>query len=328
MRIDKVIERVETIFRRAAVGFRQLRRIIRGDRVLPAAEQHIGVRRHVDRMRHDRNARRVVLRRCERALDQRRIVVSVNDVVARARVLRLLRKDLLENGAGLQLVLVGLVEAVGGREQRQRVEDARLDVVVIALREPLHLAHIGARAGAMIELVMIGVEGRERLDVIAFVRRRPAQRQRPRDGLASRFQARRRRRRPDLIPHAHGDAPIGHGAVRLGLGDRREFLQGLPVPERVQRCERGIEARLNVGAAGDGQAHVAAAAFHQIVGLGAGVAREAERKQRGEDWCEEGAGVKRGRARKIDRHDGTPHAVAGGHPSPNPDMAAPHSAIG
>src|SRR5262249_60732655 len=80
---------------------------------------------------------------------------------------------LLENGAGLQLILVGLVEAVGGREQRQRVEDARLDILGIALREPLHLAHIGARARAMVELVMIGVESRERLEVIAFARRRP-----------------------------------------------------------------------------------------------------------------------------------------------------------
>src|SRR6266403_4776841 len=266
-------------------------------------------------MRHDRHTRRVVLRRRERALDQRRITVGVNDVVARARVLRLLRKNLLENGAGLQLILVGLVEAVCGREQRQRVEEARLDVVGIALREPLHLAHVGARARAMIELVMIGVEGRERLEVIAFARRRPAQRQRPRDGLASRFQAGRRRRRPDLGPRGHGDAPIGHGAIGLRLGDGGEFFQRLPIPERVQRCERGIEARLNVGAAGDRQAHVAAAAFHEIVGLRVGAAREAERKERGEEGRDEGAGAKRGRASEIDRHDGTPHAVPALHPS-------------
>ena len=76
-------------------------------------------------MRHDRHTDRVVLRRRERAVDQRRIIVRVDDVVARARVLRLLRKNLLQDGAGLQLILVGLVEAVGGREQRQRVEETR-----------------------------------------------------------------------------------------------------------------------------------------------------------------------------------------------------------
>jgi hypothetical protein len=43
MRIDEVVERVEAILRRAPVGFRQFRRVVRGNRVLPAAEQHIGV---------------------------------------------------------------------------------------------------------------------------------------------------------------------------------------------------------------------------------------------------------------------------------------------
>jgi len=60
-------------------------------------------------------------------------------------------------------------------------------------------------------------------------------------------------------------------------------FQRLPVPERVQGCERGIEARLNVGAARDGKAHVPSAALHQIMGvaLGGGAARRAERKHRG-----------------------------------------------
>src|SRR5262245_43642866 len=86
---------------------------------------------------------------------------------------------------------------------------------------------------------------------------------------------------PDLVPDAHGDAPVRHGAIRFCLGDRSKFLQRLPVPERVQRRERGIEARLNVGTARDGKADVASAALHQIVsvGLGTRAARSAERKQ-------------------------------------------------
>ena len=43
MRIDEIVERVEAIFRRAAVGFRQLRRVVGSDRVLPTAEQHVCV---------------------------------------------------------------------------------------------------------------------------------------------------------------------------------------------------------------------------------------------------------------------------------------------
>ncbi len=109
MGIDEIIERVDAILRRAPVGFRGLRRVVCRDRVLPAAEQHVGMRRHVDRMRHDGHADRVVLRRGERAVDQRRIVVGVNDVMAGAGVLRLLREHLLQNPAGLELIPVGLV---------------------------------------------------------------------------------------------------------------------------------------------------------------------------------------------------------------------------
>ena len=170
MGIDEIIERVDAILRRAPVGFRGLRRVVRRDRVLPAAEQHVGMRRHVDRMRHDGHADRVILRRGERAVDQRRIVVGVNDVMAGAWVLRLLREHLLQNLAGLELIPVGLVEAVGGGEQRQRVEDACFTIVGVALRERFHLAHIGGGARAMIELVVIGVERRERVEIVAFAR--------------------------------------------------------------------------------------------------------------------------------------------------------------
>jgi len=194
---------------------------------------------------------------------------------ARGRVLRLLCEHPLQNLPGLELILVGLVETVGGGEQRQRVEDARFTIIGVALRDRFHLAHIGGGARAMIELVVIGVERRERVDIVAFARRLRVQRQRPRDGVASLLQVGRRRRRPNLVPDAHGDPPIRHGAIGFGLGDRGKFLQRLAVPERVQGRERGIEARLDVGAARDGKAHVASAAFHQIVGvaLGAGAAR-------------------------------------------------------
>src|SRR5262249_26308647 len=133
-------------------------------------------------------------------------------------------------------------------------------------------------AGAMIELVMIRVERRERVEIIAFARGLRAQRQRLRDGVASFLQVGRRRRRPNLVPDAHGDTPIRHGAIGFGLGDGGKFLQCLAVPERVQGRERGIEARLNVGAARDGKADVAAAALHWAPALrGAPSARSATR---------------------------------------------------
>src|SRR5262249_11558382 len=108
-----------------------------------------------------------------------------DDVMSRAWVLRLLRKNLLQDRAGLELVLIGLVERVGGGEQGQRIEDPRLAVIGIALRNLLHLAHIGRSARAMVELVVIRVEGRERVEIILFAGGLRAQRQSPRDGVAS-----------------------------------------------------------------------------------------------------------------------------------------------
>jgi hypothetical protein len=146
-------------------------------------------------------------------------------------VLRLLREDLLQNLARFELILVSLVETVGGSEQRQCIEDPRLTLIGIALRDLLHLAHIGRGARAVVERVVTRVECRERLEIISFARCLRVERQSACDGVASFLQVGRRRRRPNLVPDAHGDAPVRHGAIRFGLGDGSEFLQGLPVPE-------------------------------------------------------------------------------------------------
>src|SRR5262245_66064949 len=100
----------------------------------------------------------------------------------------------------------------------------------------------------MIELVVIGVERRERVEIVAFARRLRIQRQRLRGGVASLLQVGWRRRCPNLVPDAHGDTPIRHGAIGYGLGDRGKFLQQLAVPQRWQDRERSSEAWLNVGA--------------------------------------------------------------------------------
>jgi hypothetical protein len=241
----------------------------------------------------------------------------MNDIVAWARVLRLLREGLFQNLARLELILVSLVQTVGGGEQRQRVEDPRLAVIGIALRDLLHLAHIGSCAHAMIELVMIRVERRERLEIISFARSLRLECESPRNGIASLLQVGRRRRRPNLVPDAHGDPPVRHGAIRFGLGDRGKFLQGLPVPERMQRRERGIEARLHVGAAGDGEADVASAAFHQIVadGLGARAARRAERKKCGKNRNEPASSLGRRPNPRVDDHGSTPMVASLHHRS-------------
>ena len=43
MGIDEIIERMDTVLRRAPIGLGNLSRIVGGDRIVPAAEQHVGM---------------------------------------------------------------------------------------------------------------------------------------------------------------------------------------------------------------------------------------------------------------------------------------------
>ena len=86
-------------------------------------------------------------------------------------MLRLLREHLLQDIAGLELILVGLIETVSSGEERERIENASFAVVRIPLRELLHLAHVGGGARAMIQLVMVGVKRRQCLNVIPLALR-------------------------------------------------------------------------------------------------------------------------------------------------------------
>ncbi len=58
---------------------------------------------------------------------------------------------------------------------------------------------------------------------------------------------------PELMPEAHGDAPMGHGAVRVVFGDLEEFLFGFFVPEGVEQSDSAGEGLLHRRGAGDGE---------------------------------------------------------------------------
>jgi hypothetical protein len=266
--VDEIVEVVDAILRGSALVLRRLPGNVRGDRVAPAAEEHVGVRRHVDGVRDDRHARRIGLRRRERAVDQRRIVVSVNDVVAHRRMLRRLGHDLFEHGAGLDLVRIGFVERIGGREQRERMEDRRFAVRGIVARDLLHPARIGEDARAVVELFEVRIERCERIDVILLAPGLFSDRARLLDRFAAFLQIVGPGRRPELVPDAHRDAPMGHCTIRIRFGDRGEFLERLPVPKRMQGGQRRVEARLNVIATGHRKTDPRSAPFHQIVQIG------------------------------------------------------------
>jgi hypothetical protein len=237
----------------------------------------------MDRMRHHGHADLIFQRRGECALGEGRIVIGVNDVVRDAGMGRDLGEQLFQDGAGRKLVLVGLVQRIGRGKERKRIEDPRFAVVGMVLRDGFHFLGIGERARAVVELVAIGVEDCERLDVIAFTRRFAGRRARLLDRLLANLETGGLRRRPELIPHAHGEAPMRHRAIGIALRDRREFLACLLVPEGVQRRERSVEARLHSAPAGGREYQVATAPLHQRVGivLRKGVLMGSEKNARG-----------------------------------------------
>ena len=56
---------------------------------------------------------------------------------------------------------------------------------------------------------------------------------------------------PELVPQAHGHAPVSHGAVRIVGGDLLEFFFGFFVPERVQQSDAAFEGLLHIWRAGN-----------------------------------------------------------------------------
>jgi hypothetical protein len=85
-----------------------------------------------------------------------------------ARMQRLALKDRLEDCRPLELVRVGLIARQGADVERDRIGDLRFVVGGIFLRQSLHRLEIGLHAGAMIDLVVVGVEHHERVDVVAL----------------------------------------------------------------------------------------------------------------------------------------------------------------
>jgi len=198
---------------------------------MPPSEQDVGVRGHVDRVRHDRHANRIFQCGLERAVGQRRIVVGMNDVVADTRMLGHLGEKLFQHAAGLELIGVALVQRIGGREKRERIEDLRVAIVGIAGRKLLHPGRIGGGALRVIELVGIAVERSQRFDVVGFALGFLRDGARLLDRGEPLFQIVGPRRRPNLVPQAHCNSPITHRALGIGFADRRELLEGLSVPE-------------------------------------------------------------------------------------------------
>ena len=256
IRVDEVVERMHAVIGIAAGLLRRRGGDVALDGLGPHAEEHVGVRRHVERMRHRGGELRVAPRRGQPPLREGGVVVSVDDVVRGAGVIRLHGEDLLGDLRGSLLLGVGAVVRIGGGLEGEGVEGLRLPILRIAGEHQLHRLLVGGGARAVVEAIRILEEGVRGRDVVSLARRGVSDRL----GLLHRFDPSLERggarRRPDLVPLAHGDAPVGDGTVRVGLGHGREGLRRLQVPEGVQDRHRLVEGLLHRRLARDREAHL------------------------------------------------------------------------
>jgi hypothetical protein len=220
------------------------RRGIGRNRFLPVADAREDVGRHVLRMRRRRRDLGIARGGVETFLGDRRIVVGVDQVVGDAGMLRLALEDPFQDRRRLELVGIGLVGGRGRDVEREGVIDLCLVVLRVMLGDRLHRLEIGLQAGAVVDLVVVGVERGQRSDELVLARRLRA------DGLGllkrgkPLLQICRQRRTERVEQQAHRDAPIGDGALRIGLERILENLLRSAIPERVLVAHAAVEAAL------------------------------------------------------------------------------------
>ena len=104
------------------------RRAIARGRLVPVPQLHERMRGHVQRVARRRRNGRIGPSRRQRFGRQRAVIVGVEDVVRRARMLRVAREHTLDDGAGLLAEWQGLIPARQDGEQAERIEALRLIV--------------------------------------------------------------------------------------------------------------------------------------------------------------------------------------------------------
>ena len=248
--IDHVVHAVQLIVERL-VQLRDTRGFGVGrDRLLPVADAREDVRGHVLGMRRGWRDLGIASRGIEALLGDRRIVVEVNEIVRDAGMLRLALGDRLEDCRALELVGVGLVGRRGRCVERERVMDLRLVVLRILLCQLLHRLGIGHDARAVIELLVVGVHDRERVDIVALALRLGADALALRNGGGAVGEILRRRRHVRVPEQAQRNAPIGDAAFGIGLQHILKRLLRCAVPERMLVQHRAIEKLLRLRLAG------------------------------------------------------------------------------
>ena len=85
-----------------------------------------------------------------------------------ARMVGLTRPDLFQDSRTFQLIGIGLVRRRSPDIERQSIVDLRFIVIWISSCELLHRFEIVQHAGAMVDLIVIGIHGGERFEIVAL----------------------------------------------------------------------------------------------------------------------------------------------------------------
>ena len=245
-------------------------RLVGGSRVMPHAELHKDVRRHVQRVARSGRHLRVGARRGQRQARVRRIVVIMDQVVQRPGVVGAKGEDRAKDrrrfslhGAANERMLVLIVARIAkesrtarrGAHERQCEECPCLEVGRIRASQLAHRLAIGTIARCALARSVQRLDGPQ-VALLALGRRQSQPRLRCR-----RKPCERRARgvgilvEPQRLVAGHRLAPVRHGkaaVVALSLAKR---LDGVLVLEVVERLHAAQECGLRGSRAGVGKAH-------------------------------------------------------------------------
>jgi hypothetical protein len=172
----------------------------------------------------------------------------------------------IQDSRSLELVGVALVVWRRPDIQHDRVSDLRLVVVRVALGEAFHRIDIGLNAPGMRNLIVIGIEGEERIDIVALALAFGADAFALLKGGQPEHQVILGRGEMRIQQKAERNAPIRDGAVGIGLQRLLEYLFRRPVPERMLVAHAPVEAPLRQLIAGRREMDLAELLLRLVLG--------------------------------------------------------------
>ena len=178
----------------------------------------------------------------------------MNDVVNDSRMIGIFHEQWIEHRHGLLILRHAGIIGRLRREQRERVERARIGVEGKVGVQFGHRGGITFDAGPIVALIGL-IKTAQRRDVLALAQ--GLCRVRPRGlhlspavcdrGCVGPI--------PNLVEQAHRDTPVRHGAARVRLRNFFELPLRLLVPKIVQQRDAAGEARLDCRCTGHRERH-------------------------------------------------------------------------